>query len=63
MENLGIFVSMQQKSSFMYYQRLIEEAIALKLKASGLWLWQNRDRTVKHYRDNAGLRLTENVSP
>jgi hypothetical protein len=32
---LGIFVSLPQKSRFMYYQRLIEDAIALKLKPSG----------------------------
>ena len=32
---LGIFVSLPQKSRFMYYQRLIEDAIALKLKSSG----------------------------
>ena len=32
---LGIFVSLPQNSRFMYYQRLIEDAIALKLKTSG----------------------------
>lgn len=32
---LGIFVSLPQNSRFMYYQRLIEDAIALKLKSSG----------------------------
>jgi len=32
---LGIFVYLPQKSRFMYYQRLIEDAIALKLKSSG----------------------------
>ena len=32
---LGILVSLLQISRFMYYQRLIEDAIALKLKSSG----------------------------
>lgn len=35
---LGIFVSLSQNSRFMYYQRLIEDAIALKLKTSGAML-------------------------
>ena len=35
---LGIFVSLPQNSRFMYYQRLIEDAIALKLKTSGAML-------------------------
>ena len=32
---LGIFVSLPPKLRFMYYQRLIEDEIALKLKSSG----------------------------
>ena len=35
MKILGIFISLQQKLRFMYYQRLIEDAIALKIKSSG----------------------------
>lgn len=35
---MGIFVSLPQNSRFMYYQRLIEDAIALKLKTSGAML-------------------------
>ena len=35
MKILGIFVSLPQNSRYMYYQRLIEDAIALKLKSSG----------------------------
>jgi len=38
---LGIFVSLPQNSRFMYYQRLIEDAIALKLKSSGAVLVAN----------------------
>ena len=38
MKILGIFVSLPQNSRFMYYQRLIEDAIALKLKTSGAML-------------------------
>ena len=35
MKILGIFISSQQNLKFMYYNRLIEDEIALKLKTSG----------------------------